>query len=90
MKKADFTKAVAEKFETTQKEAVELADKFFEVIKDGLLDHGEVPLGDLGKLSVVERKERNGVNPQTKESIVIPATRAPKFKPSKLLKDIVK
>jgi DNA-binding protein HU-beta len=90
MNKKEFVKAIAESFEVSQKEAGELLDKVFQLIEDNLVEHGEVPLGDLGKLSVVERAGRKGVNPQTKEEIYIQPTNAPKFKPSKHLKELVK
>lgn len=55
------------------------------------LEEGEtVDLTGFGKFEVTERSERNGINPATKEKIVIPATKNVKFKPSKNLKERVK
>ncbi|WP_080845573.1 HU family DNA-binding protein [Cytobacillus gottheilii] len=89
MNKTEFKKFAAEKLEVSQKEAEQRLQEVFQLIEDALVEHGEVPLADLGKLVVVERAERNGVNPQTKEKIVIPAKKTPAFKPSKHLKELV-
>lgn len=89
MKKAEFVKLVAEALEVSQKDASDTLDKVFGVIEDSLVEHGEVPLGNLGKLVVNERAERNGRNPASGEAIVIPSAKVPKFKASKHLKETV-
>jgi DNA-binding protein HU-beta len=50
----------------------------------------EISIPGFGKFSVVTRKARTGLNPQTKKKIKIPAKKAPKFTSSKTLKDSVK
>lgn len=62
---------------------------FLDVVKDTLADGGKVALHGFGTFEVVERAARNGHNPKTGQSIVIPESKAPKFKASKVLKDAV-
>ncbi|MGM7720510.1 HU family DNA-binding protein [Metabacillus sp. Hm71] len=90
MNKTELVSAVAGKLEVTKKEAAAIVDSVFEVVLEGLLGEGEVVLGDLGKLQIVERAARTARNPQTGSPIEVPAKSAPKFKPSKKLKDAVK
>jgi DNA-binding protein HU-beta len=89
MKKADFIKFAAERLETTGKEATETLDKVFSIVEEALVEFGEVPVGDLGKLVVVGKDARIARNPSTGESIEVPAKNVPKFKPSKHLKEAV-
>ena len=59
------------------------------VVTETLMAGGEVTLPGLGKFAVKESAERQGRNPATGEAITIAAKRAPKFTPSKYLKDVV-
>ena len=79
------------KFEikTNGEKSREVLDELVGVITDTLVKGDKVDIIGLGKFETVERAERNGVKPQTKEPIVIPAKTAPKFKPAKALKDKV-
>lgn len=60
-----------------------------DVVASELRAGNEVTLPDIGKLTVTEREARTGRNPQTGEPIALPATKAPKFKPTKALKDFL-
>ena len=60
-----------------------------EVISDCLAEGDKVQLVGFGAFEVKSRAERIGRNPKTKESIKIPASKVPVFKPGKALKDIV-
>jgi DNA-binding protein HU-beta len=51
---------------------------------------GAIRLSGLGTFKVVQRQSRNGINPQTKKKIKIPATKVPRFSASKALKEAVK
>ncbi len=51
---------------------------------------GRIRIPDLGTFMVAVRKAREGVNPQTKKKIKIPASRVPKFRAAKALKEIAK
>lgn len=63
-----------------------LAKRVGQSLKDG---DNDVTIPEIGKLTVKPRAARNGRNPQTGESIVIPASKAITFKPLKALKDLV-
>ena len=75
---------VAEKLEISKKDTV------FEEIANVLAEGGKADITGFGKFEVTERPARMGINPATKEKMPIPASKAPKFKASKSLKDAVK
>lgn len=87
MNKKEFVKLVAEKLGKTQKEVEEVLDVIIESIADSLVSGEGVNFVGFGKFEVSERAERKGRNPQTSEEMVIPASKAPKFKAGKTLKD---
>ena len=72
----DATKACAEKALNTVLDA----------IKAGVKKHNKLQLIGFGTFSVVERKARTGINPQTKEKIKIKASKVVKFKPGAAFK----
>ena len=86
--KISETMSVEDK-KVTQKAAGEYVDAILDVITEELSNGGEINLVGFGKFSVVERAERAGVNPSTGMPITIAASKAPKFKASKTLKDMV-
>jgi DNA-binding protein HU-beta len=75
-----FKKAISEKFQCGDKDAGTIYKKFVSIIDDTLVSGEEVELQGIGTLKIVERKERTGMNPKTKEPIIIPAKKAIKFK----------
>jgi DNA-binding protein HU-beta len=87
--KADLITAIAEKGELTKKDAEKAVNAFVSVVTETLAAGDKVQLVGFGTFEVRERKERKGRNPQTKEEIVIPASKAPVFKAGKALKDSV-
>lgn len=89
MNKKELVKAYSEKLGTTQKAAGEYLDAFVEVIADALKEGIEVKISGFGTFSVTERAAREGRNPATGETIQIAASKAPKFKAAKALKDTV-
>ena len=78
MNKSDLVAAIAEKAEMSKKDA-EKALKAFE----------DVQLVGFGTFDVAERAAREGRNPQTGEAMPIPASKAPRFKAGKALKDAI-
>lgn len=90
MNKKELIAKLAEKMGTTKKAAGEQLDVTLETIAEALVSGQDVKLTGFGTFTVVERAERNGVNPATGESIVIPASKAPKFKASSALKNAIK
>ena len=96
MNKVDLVKAVKENVQAqvenkiTNKDAEMFVNAVFEEIKKSLVAHEGVSIPKFGTFDTPERAERNGVNPSTGESIVIPASYAVKFKASSTLKKEVK
>lgn len=90
MQKTDFIKAVAEKTGVSQKETKMVIDAALDVIADTLAKGEKVTLTGFGTFEVRSRQAREGVNPQTREKISIPATKTPGFSASSTLKESVK
>lgn len=90
MNKKMLADAVAESQNITKKQAVVLVDCVFTTIAEALKEGTKVDITGFGKFEVKTRASRTGINPQTKESIEIPATKVPGFKASKSLKDLVR
>ena len=89
MNKTELIAAVAEKTGMTKKDAERAVAATFESISASLAKGDRVQLSGFGIFEVKERSARVGRNPRTKETIEIPASRVPTFKPSKALKDNV-
>jgi DNA-binding protein HU-beta len=87
--KAELIAAVAEKSELTKKDAEKAINAFISVVSETLAANEKVQLVGFGTFEVRERAERKGRNPQTREEIVIPASKAPVFKAGKALKEAV-
>lgn len=71
----------------TKKEATAALDALCRVIPAQLVAGNAIVLPGVGTLEVKERGERQGRNPRTNETMVIPASKLPAFKASKVLKD---
>ena len=89
MNKADLVAAVAEKAGISKKDSEKAVNAAFDAITEALVAGDKVQLVGFGAFEVKKRAERIGRNPKTKESIKIPASKVPVFKPGKALKDIV-
>ncbi|MGB2762704.1 MAG: HU family DNA-binding protein [Minisyncoccales bacterium] len=90
MDKKDLIQIINKKVGISKGDAEESLTVILEEITKVLSKGEEVILTGFGKFVVSKRKERMGINPQTKEKIKIPATKVPKFKSGKILKDAVK
>ena len=89
MNKTELIAAIAKETELSRKDA-ELAVKAFADVVTAELKKGEkVQLVGFGTFEVSERAAREGRNPQTGETMTISASRTPKFKAGKALKDAV-
>ena len=66
-----------------KRQAREVVDTVFDIIKEQLLVLDEVNIVGFGKFEVKDRKARSGRNPQTGDVIELPATRRIAFTPSK-------
>jgi len=89
LNKADLVAAVAEKADVSKKDAEKAVNAVFASIEEALAKSEKVQLVGFGTFEVKDRAERTGRNPQTKETIVIPASKVPGFKAGKALKDAV-
>ena len=87
MNKTELIAAVAEQAELSKKDAEKALKAFTDVIAAELVKGEKVQLVGFGTFEVSERAARVGRNPQTKQEIKIPASKAPKFKAGKALKD---
>jgi len=65
-----------------------MADVMLEIIKGRLARGEKVLITGFGCFSIMKRRDKKGVNPQTGEPIIIPGKNAVKFKPSKYLETI--
>lgn len=90
MNKVELIGAVAEQSELSKKDAEKAVNAFVAVVTKTIAAGDKVQMVGFGTFQVRERAERKGINPQTKESILIPASKAPAFKAGKALKDAVK
>ena len=81
---------LAEKYDMTKKAATEVVNDVFESMSKTLANGGVVDINGFGKFTVKTRAARTGVNPSTGEQIKIEASKAPGFKASKTLKELVK
>jgi DNA-binding protein HU-beta len=87
MSKKDLIDAVAKECELTKEKAGVAVDAALAHIREALKAGEEVRIPDFGTFKVAKRKAREGRNPATGATINIPASRVPKFSPSKGLKD---
>jgi len=84
--KADIVERIHEKVGFSKKEAAEVVDSVFEMIKGHLENGQKVKISGFGNFVVHEKRPRKGRNPQTGESITIRARRVLGFKASPMLK----
>ena len=89
MNKAELVAAIAAKTGESKKATEAAVNAFTEVIAEALKGGDKVQLVGFGSFEVRKRAARKGRNPQTKEEIKIPASKAPVFKAGKALKDLV-
>ncbi|CAO3375329.1 HU family DNA-binding protein [Azospirillum argentinense] len=90
MNKNDLVAHVADAVGLSKIDAIKAVDAVFDGIADSLKNGEEVRLVGFGTFAVSERAASEGRNPRTGEKIAIPASKQPKFKPGKTLKDGLK
>jgi len=90
MTKEELINSVAKKAGVSKAEAGRCLNAILEEITKELTRGRKIALTGFGVFSVSKRKARTGVNPRTGEKIKIPATKVPKFKAGKSLKDAVR
>ena len=89
MNKNDLVAAVADATELSKGDAAKAVDAVFDTIQNALKAGDEVRMVGFGSFLVSERAASEGRNPRTGEPIKIPASKQPKFKAGKGLKDAV-
>ena len=87
MNKTELVAAMADKAGISKKDAEASLKAFTEVVAEELKKGEKIQLVGFGTFEVSERAEREGRNPQTGETMKIAASKAPKFKAGKALKD---
>ena len=89
MNKSELIAAMADKTGETKKNAEASLNALIDVITEALVKGDKVQLVGFGSFEVRKIADRKGRNPQNKEEIKIPASKAPVFKAGKALKDLV-
>ncbi len=87
MNKTELVAAMAENAELTKKDAEAALKAFIETVEKSLKAGDKVQIVGFGTFEVVKRAARTGRNPQTGKSMKIKASKSPKFKAGKALKD---
>ena len=89
MTKADLITVVAQKTNLSKKDSDKAVAEVLDAITETLAAGEKVSLVGFGTFEVKERAAREGINPRTKEKIIIPASKLPSFKAGKALKEEV-
>ena len=87
MNRVELVAEVAKKADLSKKDAEAAVKSVFDAIADALADGDKVQLIGFGTFDVAERAAREGRNPRTGETMKIEASKAPRFKAGKALKD---
>lgn len=90
MTKVELIRQIANKAAMSQKDAEKALKAFTEAITEALKEGNKVTLVGFGTFEVSERAGRTGRNPQTGEPVEIAASKSPKFKAGKALKDAIR
>ena len=89
MNKSELIAAIAAKTDLTKKDSERALGSFIDTVTDQLKKGNKIQLVGFGTFEVAKRAARTGKNPQTGAEIKIAASKAPKFKAGKALKDAV-
>ena len=89
MNKTELVAAIAEKTELSKKDSEKALKAFIDVVTEELQKGEKIQLVGFGTFEVADRAAREGRNPLTGEKMQIEASKAPKFKAGKALKDMV-
>ena len=89
MNRVELIAAMAERAELSKKDAEKALKAFTEVVAEELAKGEKIQLVGFGTFEVSERAAREGRNPRSGETMTIAASKAPKFKAGKALKDAI-
>ncbi|HEY6753058.1 MAG TPA: HU family DNA-binding protein [Rubrobacteraceae bacterium] len=90
MNKTELIQKIADEADGSKSEAQRFFDAFEGVVTSELKKGNQIQITGFGKFYVQKREAREGVNPQTKEKMKIPASKVPKFTAGNALKDSIK
>ncbi len=90
MNKTDLIEEIADKANASKSEAQRFFEAFTDVVETALKKDEDIQITGFGKFYVQKREAREGINPQTKEKMNIPASKVPKFTAGNSLKDAIK
>lgn len=89
MNKSELIEHIAQSAGINKTQATAALQAFETGVIDTLANGGTVELKGFGTFKITERAERNGRNPKTGETLVIPASKAPTFKAGSKFKEAV-
>ncbi|GAA0242745.1 integration host factor subunit alpha [Marinomonas primoryensis] len=87
--KADLAENLVDSIGLTKKDAKDLVEDFFDVVRNSLIERQQVKLSGFGNFEVREKSQRPGRNPKTGEEIPITARTVVTFRPGQKLKSKV-
>src|SRR4028118_43824 len=90
MNKTQLIEKIADEANASKSDAQKFFEAFTEVIQSELKSGNQIQITGFGKFYVPERDARQGINPQTKQRINIPASKVPKFTAGNALKEHIK
>ncbi|MFS8639465.1 MAG: HU family DNA-binding protein [Symbiobacteriaceae bacterium] len=90
MNKPELVNAIAEKTGLNKKDSERAVNAFVESVSEALAKGEKVSLVGFGTFEVRTRQARTGRNPRTGQTLTIPASKVPAFKPGKQLREMVK
>lgn len=90
MTKIDIIESVYQHLGIPKKDCVRIVESLFDIIKDELNNGNDIKISGFGKWTVKAKKARKGRNPQTGKALTINARKVVTFKPSNVLRDILK
>lgn len=90
MNKTEFINAVAANAGLSKADGKKAVEAMLKTISDEMKNGGKISILGFGSFSIVEKAERKGVNPKTKQAIQIPARKVVKFKAGADLAKVVK
>ena len=87
MNKTELVEQIAQRTDSSKAEAQRYVDTLAKVVGDALKGGEEVQITGFGKFYVQKREAREGINPQTREKMKIPASKVPAFSAGQGLKE---
>jgi len=85
--KADMVKSIQDQFGLPKDKSIDLFESTLEIIRQTLVNGEEVKISGFGKFYIIDKKARNGRNPQTGEPMIIEPRRIVSFKCSPRVRD---